>query len=278
MTKKEKMIDLFKKHPKHRNSKIADLAGVSTRYARMVKAEMISAARESLTTKVVTNKKKRVLVISDLHIPFEHPKALAHCKKLYKEYNCDTVVCIGDVVDQHAASRFASELEAMNVKDELEATKKALKPWIEAFPVLKLCLGNHDKIGPRQAKTVGIPEEYLKTFNQLYDLPDTWECAKTHEIDGCVYDHGVGSAGIYGAKNTAMKMGVSFIQGHTHQHGGVNYMARYDGKTIFGLNVGCLVSSGTYGTAYAADYRGKVTLGAGVVIEGEYGIFVPLNE
>jgi len=248
---------------------------VATAYAAIREAEnKIEKARLSL--KNLPTPKSNVLVISDTHVPFEHPKAIEHCLRTQERFKCDTVVHIGDLVDNHAASRFDSEPTAMNVVDELEMTQKEVQRWVKAFPNVKICLGNHDRIPVRQAKVLGISPHFLKSFNELYCLPETWEASMRHVIDDVIYEHGVGSGGMYGAKNTALQYGKSFVQGHTHRFGGSFYHYRDDGSSMFGLNVGCLASDDKYNSNYAENYIGKTTLGCGVVIEGREGHFIPL--
>jgi predicted phosphodiesterase len=215
-------------------------------------------------------------IIADTHIPFEHADYLQFCVDTFDRFDVDTIVHIGDLVDNHAASRFQTELQAINVEEELELTKEALKPWVEAFPEIKICLGNHDRIPVRQAKTVNLPQSFVKTFEELYDLPDGWDCKMSHVIDGVHYDHGVGSSGMYGAKNTSLKMGQSYVQGHTHLHAGVYYTTTR-AKTIFGMNVGCGIDHDSYAFNYSRGMRGELSLGCGVVVHGTEGFVIPMR-
>ena len=47
-------------------------------------------------------KYKSVLVISDMHIPYHHPDALAFLTALKRQFKFDHIVNIGDELDQHA--------------------------------------------------------------------------------------------------------------------------------------------------------------------------------
>ena len=47
------------------------------------------------------NKESRVLVIGDLHAPFDLDSYFDHCVEVYERYNCNRVVFIGDVIDNH---------------------------------------------------------------------------------------------------------------------------------------------------------------------------------
>ena len=48
--------------------------------------------------------KSRVLVIGDIHLPFERKDYLQFCKDTYKEYQCNRVVFIGDIIDNNYSS------------------------------------------------------------------------------------------------------------------------------------------------------------------------------
>src|SRR5690606_27252541 len=74
----------------------------------------------------------RVLVIGDLHLPFEHKDYLAFCKKVYEDFSCNRVVYIGDIVDTHYSSFHNTDPDGSSAKDELEEAKRSLIPWYEA--------------------------------------------------------------------------------------------------------------------------------------------------
>ena len=46
----------------------------------------------------------KILVIGDLHEPFCLDGYLAHCKAIYAKHNCNKVIFIGDVIDNHYSS------------------------------------------------------------------------------------------------------------------------------------------------------------------------------
>ena len=52
----------------------------------------------------LTEKSSRVLVIGDLHCPFDLDGYLEHCKDIYSRHNCNRVVFIGDIIDNHFSS------------------------------------------------------------------------------------------------------------------------------------------------------------------------------
>ena len=49
-------------------------------------------------------KNKRILVISDMHIPYHHKDSIKFLKEIKKEFKPDKIINIGDSVDFHAIS------------------------------------------------------------------------------------------------------------------------------------------------------------------------------
>jgi len=62
----------------------------------------LTIPKNKIVKNEVTN--KNVLVIGDLHLPFSLDGYLEHCINTYKQYNCNEVVFIGDIIDNHASS------------------------------------------------------------------------------------------------------------------------------------------------------------------------------
>jgi len=216
-------------------------------------------------------------IISDTHIPAVHPNYFEFVCNTFKRFNVTDVVHIGDLVDNHALSRHVSEPDAISVEDELDLAIKGIKEWTSAFPDVKMCLGNHDAISSRQAKTLGISQRFLKSFNEIYELPKTWDLKFDHKIDGVLYDHGLGSSGMYGAKNTALKERKSYVQGHTHANGGAHFLSSTT-DTIFGMNVECGVDEKHLQMRYGKKFRAKSTLGCGIVEDGEQPFFIKMDK
>jgi predicted phosphodiesterase len=44
---------------------------------------------------------KRILVISDMHIPYHHKDSIKFLKEIKKEFKPDTIINIGDSIDFH---------------------------------------------------------------------------------------------------------------------------------------------------------------------------------
>lgn len=208
----------------------------------------------------------RILVIGDQHAPATHPGYLAFCRDLHKQYKCDTVVHIGDVVDFHAISRHEQSPEANGPLGEFEQAAEQLKLWVKAFPVVKVCEGNHDKRVFAQAASVNIPSRFLKGYRELLDTPQ-WDWKPDHIIDDVYYFHGTGCSGMYPAPNTMTKMLMSTVMGHIHSAAGIWWKANPN-RRIFGMNVGCGVDDKHIAFRYGENLKIRSILSAGVVIDG----------
>jgi len=92
------------------------------------------------------DKSNKVLVINDIHLPFEVEDALEFCLAMKKKWRTNIVVFTGDVFDNHKSSYHESDPDGMSAGDELRLAIKKLKKWHKAFPRAKVCIGNHDKL------------------------------------------------------------------------------------------------------------------------------------
>lgn len=221
--------------------------------------------------------KKPVGVFSDPHIPFNHPNYLRFVKDTFEHYGVGQVVCCGDLVDNHAISRHLKETCAKSACDELDLSIAEVKKFVEAFPNVKLCIGNHDERIISQAATVGIDRRFLKSFSELLEIPKTWEVAEEFIIDDVLYKHGVNCVGQNGAINSALRERMSTVIGHSHAFGGVGYSAN-PRSIIFGMNVGCGIDISAYAFAYGKHDKYRPTLGCGIVFGSGRAIFEPMRD
>ena len=66
---------------------------------------------------------KRILVISDMHLPYQHKDSIIFLKEIKKEYKPDMVVNIGDLLDFHAISMHEHNPDLYSVGHELDKAK-----------------------------------------------------------------------------------------------------------------------------------------------------------
>ena len=209
----------------------------------------------------------RVLVIGDIHEPVARPGYLEFCKDLYKKWDCDTVVFIGDIVDWHGISFHAKHPDAPGATDEYTLALDKVQRWYKAFPKAYVCIGNHDERVVRLASSVGIPSKMLRDYSDVWNTPG-WTWGTEFTIDDVYYFHGTGNGGMYPAANVVKKVLMSVVIGHNHTAAGVKWFANPT-RRIFGLDTGCGIDDKAYAFAYGKHMKQRSVLGAGIVLNGK---------
>jgi predicted phosphodiesterase len=217
-----------------------------------------------------------VLVISDLHLPFQHADAFAFLEVVSGTFQPDTIVSIGDIVDAHALSRYDHDPDGMSPGDEIEHTIYQVEELEALFPNMSICLGNHDLRAARNAYKSGLPVAALRSIEEIYQFPEGWQCSEYFIYDDVVYEHGdrFGAGAMSHLKATKSNMRSTVI-GHTHVTFGVEYLANRD-KLLFAANTGCLVDARSYAMAYGRAFSGKPILGCLVVKDGYVVLPIPM--
>ena len=215
----------------------------------------------------------RILFIGDLHEPFTHQRYLSFAKKVYKQYGCNRVVFAGDMIDNHAISYWETDPDLHSAGDELKMAKKHIHRWYKAFPRASICIGNHDKLTYRKAKTAGITRYHMRDYNEVYKTP-TWNWRESFIIDGVLYMHGKGS-GVNAALKKAISEMQSLCMGHLHSQSGVKYYASRKHR-IFALDSGCGIDIKSRAFYYADDFIARPILSVAVIQNGVLPIVVPM--
>lgn len=205
-----------------------------------------------------------------------HKYALDFLADLKKQYKPDKIIHLGDEMDQCALSDFDSDPNGMSAGDEYLAAMAQLKGLYKLFPKVMVCESNHGKRPFRRAFKAGIPRVYLKAYTEFMQSPAGWVWQERWIIDGVVYKHGDGFTGPTAAFNAASTSRKSTVIGHVHSNAGMAHLAG-ESDHIFGMNVGCLVDTDAYAFKYGLHNKHKPVLGAGIVIDGRFPIFVPLK-
>jgi predicted phosphodiesterase len=208
----------------------------------------------------------RILIIGDTHIPAIRPGYLEFVQDVAKKYRCNKYLHIGDVVDFCGVSRHEKLPEHKSPEDEYEETFKILQTWYQTFPKLTITEGNHDLRVVRQAAEGGIPQRFLKTYNELFGTPK-WTWVRDCIIDDIYYSHGMGCGGTYPASTLMRKMLCSCTIGHIHTAAGISWAANKI-RRIFGLSVGTGVDDSHLAFAYAQNIKARSILSCAVCIDG----------
>jgi len=207
---------------------------------------------------------RRILVVGDLHLPFCKQGYRAFCIDTYERYNCNQVLYIGDILDNHVASFHQSDVNGMAGGHELKQAIKEVQKWSEAFPVADVTIGNHDRIIMRKAFSSSVPREWIKDYNEV--LGTSWNWVERIEYDGVQYIHGEAGQ----ARTTAKNAMQSTVQGHIHTSAYVDWNVGNNMKT-FAMQVGCGIDRDSYAAAYAKNFK-RQAIGCGVVIGGHTAI------
>lgn len=217
-----------------------------------------------------------VLIVPDLHLPFEHRNALEFCIEIRERCHCGTIVFIGDIVDNHAISFHDHDPNGFSPEDEMKAVDKKLEKWFKTFPFASVCRGNHDRLVDRKARHVGLPDRAFKPFRDIWKLPAGWIDGFSFEINGVRYMHGTGYSGRNAHIQAAIDNRQSTVIGHIHSVSGVEYIAN-NKDTIFGMQVGCLIDKESYAFAYGRDFKLKPILSCGITTDkGKFCQVFPL--
>ena len=211
------------------------------------------------------NDESRVLVVGDLHSPFDLDSYFDHCVEVYERYNCNRVVFIGDVIDNHYSSYHETDADGMGGGQELELAIKRLERYYHRWPDAHVTVGNHDRIIMRKAQSGGVPKEWIKDYQEVLRTPN-WKYVTDVEIDGVLYIHG--EAGT--AKTKARADMRSTVQGHLHTQAYTEYFVGANSR-VFGTQVGCGIDAKSYAMAYMKVGK-KPAIGCAVVLGGKTAI------
>lgn len=234
-------------------------------YRKASEPQYLPDVAETFREKQLRGDGKRVLVIGDLHTPFDYEPYFDHCVAVHAKYQCDTVVFIGDIIDNHYSSYHETDADGMGGQDELDLAVQHLNRWFNAFPVADVVIGNHDRMVMRKAQTSSIPTKWIKEYKEVLETP-TWNFIDNVRYDGVQYIHGEGGT----ARTRAAKDLISTVQGHLHAQCYTEWVNGVGSKR-FGMQVGCGIDKDSYAMGYAKNFP-TPALACGVVLNGKVAV------
>lgn len=204
---------------------------------------------------------KRIVVLSDMQIPYHDKKAVEAVIKFVKDYQPDRLLCVGDEADSPEPSRwskgsageFAGTLQA-----GLDTTADVMKRFKEAlgdkpFDVMRSNHGDRiqhyvNRYAPALAslrdieysKLLRYRENEITYHDKIYSFAPGWVMA--HGDEGNLVKTAGGTA-----LSLARKVGASVVCGHTHRLGIQHEHSAYNGKVTtrtYGVEVGHLMDLG----------------------------------
>lgn len=213
--------------------------------------------KQSAITTLSTGDPNNVLVIGDLHLPFELDGYLEFCIEQRDKFNCGKIVLIGDILDSHFSSYHDTNADGYSAGQELELAIAKLSKWYKAFPEAIATIGNHDRLVHRKNTSGGVSRKWIKSYNEVLEVPN-WDFVDQFEHNGILYVHGEQSLALPKAQNEFR----SVVSGHHHTEA---YVKLLNAGKNFAMQVGTGIDFSKYAFAYAQ--RGKQpVLSCGVVL------------
>lgn len=215
--------------------------------------------------------KNNILIIGDLHAPFNLPSYLEFCLEQQKKFKCGTVVFIGDVIDNHYSSYHESDPDGMSAGDELDVAINELQKYYRVFPEATVIIGNHDRLVYRKAFSGGVSKRWIKEYKDVLKVPN-WNFVESLDLFDVNINHGEGGT----ARMKMKKELQSQIQGHLHSDLYVDFIVGKNFR-IFGMQVGCGIDFKSYAMAYGKNFK-KPAIGCGVLLnKGTLPIVIPMQ-
>lgn len=211
----------------------------------------------------------RVLVISDMHIPYHHQDLLAFLKHLKKKYKPTRIICMGDELDKHSLSYHDHDPDLPSAGDELRRAIPVIQELKKMFPVMDILESNHGSLVWRKAKTSGIPKHYIKSYNDVLGVDEDWQWSFDLTIElpngqKCYFHHGKTSQVV----NLSQQMGMNAIQGHYHESFGIHYWGNPSGL-FWGMQTGCLIDDEALAFNYNNVNIKRPIIGTAVIIDSQ---------
>jgi len=194
---------------------------------------------------------KRVLILSDIHVPYHSIDAITAALQYAKKSKPDALLLNGDTIDCHRLSRFIKDPKKRNFKLELD-TFKALFDVLEKELKCKMYfkIGNHEEryehfLYEKAGELVGVEEfefeNIIKARARGIEIIGDKRPMKLNNlwgIHGHEYIGGI-TAPVNPARGLFLKAKVSCFQGHNHntsQHS----EPTLTGKLVTTWSLGCL--------------------------------------
>lgn len=191
-----------------------------------------------------------VLVIWDIHAPWEIDWYLEFCRQQQEERDCWTVIFIWDLVDFHAISYHEHNADLMSPWDELASAKEHLRNWYHTFPMATVCVGNHDLLPKRKWATIWLAWCMIRWLNEIIWAPWTWNFVTEIELNWVLYTHWSS----WDAFTKAKANRISTVQWHLHTKAWVQYQS-WSRDTIFWMQVWCGIDAKKEAFEYGRSFK-----------------------
>ena len=209
---------------------------------------------------------KSILVISDLHCPYNHKDSVKFLKAIKAKYKPTRVILSGDEADFHGISFHDHDPDLDSSGNELEKTITALKPIYALFPKAEVLESNHGSLVLRKAIANGLSRKFFRSPGEILQAPKGWTWHFDIQLTlpdetNCYFHHSKGA----NVKKNSQAMGSSFVQGHHHESFEIQYWGNPN-ALLFGMTVGCLVDPHALAMEYNKNNLKRPIIGCAVIV------------
>jgi hypothetical protein len=213
-------------------------------------------------------KDRKILVISDMHIPYHHPDSFKFLSAFKKKFKPTRIINIGDEVDNHGISFHDTDPDVLSPGDELIAAREYCADLERIFPEMDLVHSNHGSLAYRRAKAGGIPMGFLRDYNDILEVGSGWQwhdeiLVRAHARQDILFRHQFAA----NVLKAAEQLGCSCVQGHYHSKFEISYTSS-PRSLNWGMTVGCLIDSGALAFEYNKLQTKRPILGSGIIENG----------
>jgi predicted phosphodiesterase len=194
-------------------------------------------------------KAKRVLILSDIHLPYHDIDAITVAFNWAKKEKPDAILLNGDLLDFHSLSRYVKNPKMRDFAAEIDTFKHFFEVLSKVFECkIHYKLGNHceryehflfmkahELVGVEEFDFENIIKARANGINVIKDKRIV-KCGNLNVFHGHEF---FGSGGEHIAKGLWSKTGTSSLQGHNHRTQEYSYK-NVDGKMYTTFASGCL--------------------------------------
>ena len=247
------------------NTEIGSRLGIDRRKV----GKFLSAKTVSASIPILAEDNSRILVIPDLHAPYQHEDALDFLVDMKNKYRPTRVINMGDELDKHSLSYHEKQPDLLGAGDEFRAGKKVMHDLYKIFPKMDIMESNHGSLHIRKSITAGIPLDYLRPYNEVLEVGNGWKWHSDLIVtlpngQDCYFTHGKSARGITLSQNMSMNC----VQGHYHSEFNIHYWSN-PRNLYWSMQVGCLVDDKSLAMAYNKLTLKRPILGCGLIIDSK---------
>jgi predicted phosphodiesterase len=196
-------------------------------------------------------KQSKILVISDLHFPYQNNEAIKIALDYGKKKKVNSILINGDLIDFATISRHEKDFRSRKISEEFDAVRKFLKTLRIHFPKAKIVykLGNHDErwekfLYSKAPEIFDVNDFELEVLLKLGELKiDVVKNKRPVKIGKLIALHGHelagGAGGVNPSRSTFLKTFSSVLVGHYHKTSS-STETNLSGDVIAVNSVGCL--------------------------------------